>query len=107
MTDDLFITRAVERTGALSKPIDRHEWLNLAVGTPALTLKQHVPDESLDDDVDYPAFSLLGRFDRPTLFWRNGTIVVKHADDGYLPELRTIAERLGARLLDRNGSEPV
>jgi hypothetical protein len=104
LTYDLFIRRVRDDAGIVSEPIDRHGWLNLAITTPALMLKQR-PVESADDDVDYPAFTLLGQFDRPTLFWRDGAVIVRSADDGYVTDLRAIADRLGASLLDGDGRD--
>jgi hypothetical protein len=97
---DLLITRADPAVSA-AEPISRHVWLSLAVATPALMQKRRPPYQP-DDDVEYPAFSLLGYFGRPVLFWRDGAVVVKQAEDEYLPDLRIIAARLGARLLARD-----
>ena len=106
MSDDLLITRSdvghQERSGTAR--IGRHEWLSVAVSSPALVMKDRFPDLG-DDDVDYPAFGLLGKFGKPTLFWRDGVVIVRRVEDEYIPDLTVIAEQLGAVLANRDGTQ--
>jgi hypothetical protein len=95
---------------AASQPINRHVWLSLALNTPALRLKVRSPNGPVigdppEGEVDQPAFTLLGQFGRPILSWRDGAVIVKHADDDYIPDLLAVARLLGARLLDTEGRE--
>ena len=105
MSYDLLITRAVDTSGSVREAISRRAWVHAALLTPALVMKHHFPDQADDEGVDYPAFGLLGQFNRPVLFWRNGEVIVKRADDDYLPELFTIAHQLDARLVCPDGTD--
>ncbi len=75
VTYELLITRAATWADVASEPLDRQAWLNLAIATPALRLTHRFPEASSEGDVEY------------------------------LPELRTIARRLHARLLHADGTE--
>jgi hypothetical protein len=103
---DLYIKRAAGPAAGHRKPINRHTWIRVALGVPALQTTVRFPDLADDEGVEYPAFSLLGQFGRPILFWRDGEVIVKGAEDEYVPDLWAIARSLDAQLLFGDGTEP-
>jgi hypothetical protein len=103
---DLHITKAVDWVEAEESPIDRQRWLSLAVGSPALVQSGKVSfaDGPTGEEVDYPLFGLLHAYG-PSLYWRNGEVVVNGATEENISDLVNIARQLQARLLGDDGEE--
>jgi len=103
---DFHITRAAGWVDAEHHPIDRQKWLSLAVGSPALVQagKASFTDGPSGEEVEYPIFGLL-RIYGPSLYWRNGEVVVGGANEDNISDLVHIAQQLGAQLLGDDGEE--
>lgn len=86
-----------------SDPIDRQSWLTFALDTVALV--QLVANNEQRIGIEFPAFGLFGHYDHPVLFWREGEVVVRYADDEHLSDLQLIASRLRAEAI-RAGDGP-
>jgi hypothetical protein len=97
---DLCITRSYG-----SGRIGRHSWLRVALDTPALRQTSIYPELPDHEGIELPAFGLCSSFGRPILFWRDGEVIVKRAQDEYLPDLAAIAGALDARLVFPDGTE--
>lgn len=85
-----------------SDPIDRQVWLTFALDTVALV--QLVPYVEEHPGIDLPAFGLWSHYNHPVLFWRRGEVIVKHAEDECLSDLRLLASRLRAELVSADSS---
>jgi hypothetical protein len=85
--------------------IGRHSWLRVALDTPALKQTNIYPELPDHEGIELPAFGLCSNFGRPILFWRDGEVVVKHAEDQYLSDLVAIASALDGRLVHPDGTE--
>jgi len=96
LPSDLLITRQDD-----ADRIERQAWFFFAIHTVALF--QLDADLESRPGIEFPAFGLFGRFNRPVLFWRDGSVVVKYADDEHLEDLRLIARRLSADLVEPGG----
>jgi hypothetical protein len=88
-----------------SGPIGRHTWLRVALHTPRLKQTSIYPELPEHQGIELPAFGLLSNFGRPILFWRDGEVIVKRAQDEYLPDLAAIARALDARLVRPDGTD--
>jgi hypothetical protein len=99
----------IVRTGQdRGEPINRHRWLSYALQTPAL----HRWDDrawyirQADEPLDAPVFGLRatdGSATAPRLFWLDGRIIVRDANDEWLTDLRSIASQLQGRLVLPDG----
>lgn len=101
---ELHITRASDWLVAADDPIDQAAWLTLAAGTADLVEAGAVSfaDGPSGEVVEYPVYSL-GLSDGPSLYWREGEIIVGGSLPEHVPDLAQVAARLGARVLGDEG----
>ena len=92
VTYDWVIRRADPRD-----QIDRQVWLTFAIDTVALV--QLGAAQEHPEGIAFPAFGLYQHFNGPVLFWQEGVVVVRHAADEDIADLRVIAKRLGSDLV--------
>jgi hypothetical protein len=88
--------------------INRHKWVSFALQTPALQRWDDSPwyVRQPDEPTDGPVFRLRGSRDErpaPRLFWMDGQVVVRHIEDGWLPDLLSIATQLKGHLVSPDG----
>jgi hypothetical protein len=107
VNDELRIIRNGDDSEVL---INRHRWLSYALQTPALQRWDDMPRyvRQLDEPADGPIFRLTGGRENqpaPHLFWMDGQVVVRHVEDDWLRDLRSIASQLEGRLVQPSGED--
>jgi hypothetical protein len=98
---DLQLTRAEDWVESSSVPVTAHEWIAAARSASGVT-----ETSLLSDGSGNPTF-LLGDDPAkdPALYWADGQVAVRGADEKHVPALVALAKAVGARLVGDDGEQ--
>jgi hypothetical protein len=91
-------------TESARAPVDEETWLNIAEARLVLGGYVSFTEGPARVPVRYPLFGF-DRREAPSLYWRDGEVVVSGADEAAIAGLIVIADVLDARVLCDDGKE--